>query len=422
MKQLYKINNNKFNSIYISLNYTMKVNKEELSRSALLASIMGKSSKKYKSQLQIEEYLSSLYGSNFDVNVQKIGDLYSIEFRLECVNKKFLPNNVDVLDDCIKFLYEVVYNPNIENGEFDKELIEKEKNSILQKIYSKKDDKTAYAVHRTEQLLCKNEIAGEFLFGDENIVKNISSSDLINQYNNMINDSCITIILSGNLDGYDKIDEKISNIFNDKVSSKYSYSDLIVNLNKNKNTYELHEEFELQETAQSVITFGMRVIDPKMEDFYTLNVYNAILGSTPSSKLFQNFREKESLAYTVRSRYYRFKNIIIIYAGIEKKNYDKAKQVIYDQLSQISQLDISKEEFEAAKQSILSDLVEWEDSKIAIAKMLFSNLFAFKNDMVNIEEMCNNIQKVSLDDIKEISNRIKVEQIYLLGGETDVQN
>lgn len=422
MKQIYKINNNKFNSIYISFNYTMNVNKEELSKSALLASVMSKSSKKYKTQTDIEKHLSKLYGSNFDVNVQKVGDLYSIEFRVECVNKKYLPNNVDVLNDCLEFLNEIIYNPNVENENFDKDIVEKERESILQKILSRRDDKTAYAVYRTEQLLCNGQIAGEFLFGDEEIVKDITPSDLYEQYNKMLNESCITVIVSGNLEGHENVDEQIKGIFKDKIDSKFSYDSLEVNSSRNDKNIDVNEVSESQETAQSIITFGMRVLNPKDRDFYVLNVYNAILGSTPSSKLFQNFREKESLAYTVRSRFYRFKNIIVIYAGIQKKNYEKAKKVIYDQLNQIVNGEISKEEFDAAKQSILSDLIEWEDSKIAIAKMLFSNLFAFKNDKITIKDMYENIQKVTLEDVKEVANRIKVEQIYLLGGEADVQN
>lgn len=422
MKQIYKIDNNKFNSIYVSFNYTMNVNKEELSKSALLASVMSKSSKKYKTQTDIGKHLSKLYGSNFDVNVQKVGDLYSIEFRVECVNKKYLPNNVDVLNDCLEFLNEIIYNPNVENENFDKDIVEKERESILQKILSRRDDKTAYAVYRTEQLLCNGQIAGEFLFGDEEIVKNITSSDLYEQYNKMLNESCITVIVSGNLEGHENVDEQIKGIFKDKIDSKFSYDSLEVNSSRNDKNIDVNEVSESQETAQSIITFGMRVLNPKDRDFYVLNVYNAILGSTPSSKLFQNFREKESLAYTVRSRFYRFKNIIVIYAGIQKKNYEKAKKVIYDQLNQIVNGEISKEEFDAAKQSILSDLIEWEDSKIAIAKMLFSNLFAFKNDKITIKDMYENIQKVTLEDVKEVANRIKVEQIYLLGGEADVQN
>lgn len=341
---------------------------------------------------------------------------------MECVNKKYLPNNVDVLNDCLEFLNEIIYNPNVENENFDKDIVEKERESILQKILSRRDDKTAYAVYRTEQLLCNGQIAGEFLFGDEEIVKNITSSDLYEQYNKMLNESCITVIVSGNLEGHENVDEQIKGIFKDKIDSKFSYDSLEVNSSRNDKNIDVNEVSESQETAQSIITFGMRVLNPKDRDFYVLNVYNAILGSTPSSKLFQNFREKESLAYTVRSRFYRFKNIIVIYAGIQKKNYEKAKKVIYDQLNQIVNGEISKEEFDAAKQSILSDLIEWEDSKIAIAKMLFSNLFAFKNDKITIKDMYENIQKVTLEDVKEVANRIKVEQIYLLGGEADVQN
>ena len=66
MKQIYKINNEKFKSIFISLNYTMKVTKEELSQTAVLASILSKSSKKYKNQGEIEKYLFKLYGANFE--------------------------------------------------------------------------------------------------------------------------------------------------------------------------------------------------------------------------------------------------------------------------------------------------------------------------------------------------------------------
>ncbi|MDD3303333.1 MAG: pitrilysin family protein [Clostridia bacterium] len=420
MKQIYKINNNKFNSMYISINFTMKVNREELSKSALLASVMGKSCKKYKTQTEIETYLSKLYGTNFDVNVQKVGELYNIEFRLEQVNKNYLPNKTDVLENNLKFLYEIIFNPYCHENEFDKETVERERVSLLQKIMSKKDDKTAYAVYRTEQLMSNNQIAGEYLFGDEEIVKNITSLQLYKQYEKLLNDSCITVILSGNLDSYEEIDVTIDDIFRKKLESKYLFNELNINSNKNDKVEELEETSELQETNQSTLTFGMRVLNATQQDFYTLNVYNAILGSTPSSKLFQNVREKESLAYTVKSRFYRFNNIIIIYAGIQKANYEKAKKVIHEQLKQIENGEVTTEEFEAAKQSILADLLEWEDSKIAIAKMLFSNLFAFKSDNVTIQEMCEKISNVTLIDVQDIAKRIKTEHIYLLGGEADV--
>ena len=66
----YKINNNKFKSIYISYNFTQEVSDTKIFSSyAVLASLMAKSSKKYTTQKDIEKYLNSLYGANFDVNI-----------------------------------------------------------------------------------------------------------------------------------------------------------------------------------------------------------------------------------------------------------------------------------------------------------------------------------------------------------------
>ena len=176
---------------------------------------------------------------------------------------------------------------------------------------------------------------------------------------------------------------------------------------------------ESQQTTQSVLSYGLRINNPNSNDFYKLSVYNALLGGTPSSKLFQNFREKESLAYTVRSRYYRFKDIIIIYAGIQKENYEKAKLVLENEINKIKDGEISDEEFEASKKSIISDLKEWNDSKIALSKMFISNLFSLKNDSLTLEQMVDKFEKVTKQDIIDISSKITIEKIYFLGGENN---
>lgn len=419
MKQIYKINNNKFKGIFISLNYTMKVTKEELSQTAVLASVLSKSSKKYKNQTEIEKHLYKLYGATFDVNVQKIGDLYDLEFKIGFVNKKFLPGNVDVLRECLEFLNEIIYNPNTLNNTFSSELVEREKTTILEKVKQRKDNKISYAVINTEELLCKNKVSGYYLFGDEEIIPTITADNIYNRYNSVISDSCISMIVSGNLDGYENLEEQIEDVFETELDSKYKFDELVVN-EKSDIVETVNETLETQDTNQSVLTYGMKIEDVKNSDFYAINMYNAILGGTASSKLFQNFREKESLAYVVRSRYYRFKDMIIIYAGIKKEDYERAKVVLNNELNQIVIGNITEEEFNAAKESLLADLIEWEDDKIAIAKMFFSNLFAFKRKDVTIEEMYENMKKVTLQDVIDISKRVKLEQVYFLRGESNV--
>lgn len=416
MNNIYKINSEKFKSIYFSINFTMPVNKRQISENALLSAVLGKSNKKFKTQKEIQMYLYSLYGANFDIGIEKFGDLYNIEFRGECINKKYLPNNTDVVNEVLEFLYDAIYNPNVLNGAFDEEVVEREKDFILNKIREVKDDKLRYGIRKMEELMCKDEPFSTYVYGDEDDIYKITSSDLYKRYNEVISNSCITFIISGNLLGYEDIEEKVNNIFNNKLVSKLNYKELIYNQKLN-HIQEVVEES--QQTTQSVLSYGLRINNPNSNDFYKLSVYNALLGGTPSSKLFQNFREKESLAYTVRSRYYRFKDIIIIYAGIQKENYEKAKLVLENEINKIKDGEISDEEFEASKKSIISDLKEWNDSKIALSKMFISNLFSLKNDSLTLEQMVDKFEKVTKQDIIDIASKITIEKIYFFGGENN---
>lgn len=409
--RVYKINNDKFKSIYISYNFTMEVKENSVfSNNAVLGALMAKSSRKYQTQKEIEKYLNSLYGANYDVNVEKYGDLYNLEFRIEYINKKFLPGNEDLLENILNFLKEMIYNP----ADWTDENIKREKEFILERINERKDEKLKYGVQRAEELLCKDEPFGVFLYGDQDNVQNVDKDVLKNAYSELLK-SCVTVIISGNLEGYDNIEETFNEVFKNIEFSSKEVTDLIYNT-KRESDNKTEEVKEYQDTTQSVLSLGLRIKDCTIDDFYALNLYNAILGTTPSSKLFQNVREKESLAYTVRSRYYRFKDIIVIFAGINKENYQKAVDVIKEQIEAIKKGEISKEEFESAKDSLMADLLEWKDSKIAMAKMKFANIIAFKDADITVEEMRERMSKVTLEDVIRVANLVSVEKIFVLGG------
>ena len=412
---IYKVNNNKFKSIYISYNFTQEVNDTKIFSSyAVLASLMAKSSKSYPTQKDIEKYLNSLYGANFDVNIEKLGDLYNLEFRIEFVNKKFIPSKEELLEKILLFLKEMIYNP----AQWTQDVFKREKDFILQRINERKDEKLKYGIQRAEELLCKDEPFGTYLYGEEDVVKNLSLKDIKDAYSTLINDS-ITVIVSGNLDGYDSIDSEIEKIFKQYDKNfNTNIENLKYNIKRQEN-YKYEEVKEIQDTTQSVLSLGLRIKECTPKDFYVLNVYNAILGTTPSSKLFQNVREKESLAYTVRSRYYRFKDIIVIYAGINKENYSKALEVIKMQLEDMRKGNITDIEFKSARDSLLADLLEWKDSKVAMAKMKLSNLIAFKDTDISIDQMREEIKNVKIEDVTEVANKIEIEKVFLLGGEID---
>lgn len=411
--KIYKINDKKFKGIYLSMNFLMQSDKEVLSKNAVMASMLSKESKKFGKEKDIQMYLASLYGANFSVNLEKLGDVENLEFKIECVNQNCIENTNEIVLKSVDFLKEITLNAKINEKEFNDELFEREKLFILEKIASRKDEKLKYAVNRTEEIMNEDSGFGTFLYGNEEIVKKLSKKDIVEAYNSLINDSKVIFIVSGNLEGIPDIEKYISDTIN--INNHVIDGNLIVNV-KNEVEYK-NEIIEKCDSTQSVITAALKLEDITEDDEYVLNVYNAILGGTPSSKLFQIFREKESLAYTARSRYYRYKDLIIIYAGINKENYEKSKEVIRSILDSIEKGDISDEEFNAAKTSLIADIKEWEDSKIMLSKFLLSNLLIYKNKNRTLRLMQEKINNVTKEDVMEISKKVKFKMWYLLGGE-----
>lgn len=420
MENVYYIKDNKFKSITVSINYTMNVEKSEISKNAVLASLLRKSCEKYRTQKEIENYLDSLYGAKFGVNVEKIGDLYNIEFKIECINDFSITGSEEILYKCLEFLRDVIYSPNLINGNFDEESLNREKQYIIEKIKETRDDKRQNAVARTFELMYPELPFGCLVYGNEEEVKKIGLKDVSSQYNKLINNSKITMILTGDLEKYDNLEENISELFENKLRKSIEINKLIIDKsNGNDNRSDVKEFVEEQDTYQSSLTFVLKNTSNE-DDYLKAILYNSILGGNPSSKLFQNFRERESLAYTVVSQYYRYKKIFLIYAGIQRKDYDKAKEVVIEQISDILANQITEEEFLAAKKGLISDIEGWRDSKSALTRLMLTNVLLGKQPDITIDSIVRELEKYTKEDIVELANKLEVKQIYLLGGKQDV--
>lgn len=67
----------------------------------------------------------------------------------------------------------------------------------------------------------------------------------------------------------------------------------------------------------------------------------------------------------------------------------------------------------------MADLNEWKDSKVAMAKMVFSNIIAYNDSNITIDQMRENINKVTLEDVIRVANKVNLEKIFYLGGSTN---
>ena len=243
---------------------------------------------------------------------------------------------------------------------------------------------------------------------------NISTINAINDLeslNILIKNAKIDIFVSGNLE-----DDIINEIKENEIINNLNERTAIFNITKKDlDKKKLSSEKIINESmqiTQGKLIIGMDVLNNKKEDKYAISVYNVILGGSANSKMFQNVREKASLAYTVGSNYLKQKGNIFIKCGIDISNYKKALELIRVQLDEMKQGKFEETDIENAKlliSSTVGSIPESQDSEI-----MYYYVEELSEEFVSIEDYIKNIEEVSKDEILNIANNMQINTIYFL--------
>lgn len=179
-----------------------------------------------------------------------------------------------------------------------------------------------------------------------------------------------------------------------------------------KQTKEIQTVEEKMDVSTRQIGFRVDVKDTSARSKHVALVYNAILGGTPNSKMFQNVREKESLAYTASSGYVRQKNNIFIRCGIEVDNYSKAVELIKQQLTEMKQGDFTDDDLNNAKNFIISTIKGIGDEQDTEISYYLGQELAGSG--LNPELYANEIEKVTKEEVKQLADKVQINMIYFL--------
>ena len=394
-----KIETKKFKTNVYALYLTIPLTKENVTYNALIPTVLKRGCKKYNNQLEISKKLEEMYDATFGIGITKVGNNEVLKFYLESLNNNYLPNNEDLSKISIEMLLNIVMKPYLVNGKFDDDYVEQEKENLKKVIESRKDNKDTYATNRLLEEMFKEEPYGLYKFGNIDEIYNITSEKLYEKYEELIKNSEKYLYIVGdvenlNIESYN-IDEKeitISKEFPVKISEKE-------NIVK-----------EQMDVTQGKLVIGLNTPNNKQE---VIALYNTILGKGANSKLFLNVREKEGLAYSAGSTYLKRNNAIIISTGIEVSKYNKAVEVIKNQLKDMEDGNITEKEMKDAKQFINAGLnLINESSENMIEYRFDKDLY---NEEIDIEKYRKKIEEVKKEDIVKVAKQIKIDTIYFLG-------
>ncbi len=409
--KLHEIRTDKFKTNFIAIFLTTALTRENVTKNALISSVLRRGSKNMNTQEEISKNMEEMYGASFDCGLDKMGDNQVLKFYIETINDNFVPQNQqNILKTSLEKLIEIVFDPYIENNSFKEEYVEQEKINIQRRIEGKIDNKAKYAIERCIEEMYKDQPFGLFKFGYIEDLEKINGKNLYEYYKELIQNCKIDIFISGIID--DKIKQEVqqNESINNLQDRNANY--IAPNIKTKSKTKNENIVTESMEVTQGKLILGLDVNSENEEQRYETLIYNTILGGTANSKMFQNVREKEHLAYVAGSSYLHQKDNIFINVGIEIENYEKALEITKKQIEDMKKGDFSEEDIENSKKGIIATIKTIDDEQHTELTYYFGQELSLNK--TSIDEYIENIQKVNKEDIIKVAQNVSINTIYFL--------
>jgi len=319
------------------------------------------------------------YGGEF--NAYTTGDRTA--FFIKIINKRF-GAALDILSDMVA------------NPIFDEKIIEKEKKVILKEINMVTDDSRLHQWVLFQKNLFERHPAKNPTYGTVEAVKSFDRKNVADYYYSHYIPNNMVISVVGNVtNAKDKIQKCFGNL---KPRNRIKRDVVKEPLQKKIKVF-----VEKKKTLNSYMVLGYRTVHRLHNDSYVLDVIAAVLGRGQSGWIFDEIRNKRGLAYQVgvNDENEMDYGMFAVYTGLDKKNIEKAKEIILQQFRRLEK--ISKKDLEEAKTFIEGNHALETEDNFARA----DNLAVWETikDAKLADLYLKNIKKVTISDVRRAAKK-----------------
>src|ERR1700739_3419398 len=335
---------------------------------------------KHRTAEEIARQVDS-FGGNMDAFTAKECICFNVK-----VLDEHIPTALDILSD-------LVLNP-----VFDAADIARERGVILEEI-KMDEDNPDYLVHEIfTQNFWKDHPRGKPIRGTKETVKRFERDPVLDAYAHRFAPGNIIVSAAGNLD-HDKFVELVTRHFehmkpmsNGFHSSQPKIVSRIILRNK-------------KALEQVQLCLGVPAYPIAHEKRHAGYILNTVLGGGMSSRLFQNIRERQGLAYSIYSDLnpYRDTGCLAVYAGTSLASAAKVVQSVVSEFHKLKGEAVTAEELRRSKAQLKGSLMLSLESSTSRMSNLARQEMYFDR-FYDLDELIQRIEAVTVEDLTMLAN------------------
>ncbi len=402
------IKDDRFKRGRINATLIVPLDKKTAAANALLSCVLTRSCKKYPDFTSLNRKLDELYGAALYPSVSKYGDFQTVTLSVSGLDDRYALDGKSISSEITELLCSILFEPNITNGHFLEEDFQQEKRQLIENIDAEFNDKRSYAIRRCIEIMCRDELFSISRFGSREDVAALTQENIYKAWKSLLDNARAELCMLGSTP-YEKALEGFKKYFDGKPRKMTGSTKIISDVG------EVKRIVETEEIVQSKLVMGFRSAYPKtVRERIANTLMSMILGGTPTSKLFQNVREKQSLCYYCSSNVNNNKGIMLIDSGVETDNIEKTESAVMEQITALVHGNVTDEELLSAKKALKNLYISTMDSLSAMHAWymgsVLSSLFASPLEEAEI------VDDITKEEVVELANRIKLDTVFSLIG------
>ena len=409
--RLSAIQTDRFKTGILTFTLTSPLTPQNYAYNIVLAGILRRGTKNYPSLAALNLRLDELYASGIEIRSQKNAKNLSLTVTAEILDDRYVIDGTDILGGVVDVVADILFYPLSQSSAFSKDTVISEIRTAIDSIDAEINNTRLYSAKRCQELMYRNDPSYPSTERIKQALQEADEVKLYKHYKTLISSSAIDIFYIGNAD-INTVSQKLRPYFEHHAPIS-PYIPIFPSI---RGKVELTNETEQMPVSQGKLSLGFStgICMDKNDQYYAVLLFNEIFGSSPSSKLFLNVREKLGLCYYCSSLYSICTGDLTVSAGIEVKNKKLSLDEIFRQLDSVKQGEISEYELSAAKKSLCNTYRQIYDNPLDIQSFFsIREMFGINE---TIEEAIDKISRVTKDEIIDIANNTVLDTIFFVEG------
>lgn len=396
----------KFNRCRISINFIWPAAREWATAEALLPLVLERGYQGCPDMTELSKKLARLYGAALSVDGTMSGQSRVLTVSLSGIRDAFALAGEPLSREYADIAFGTAFEPYRVDGVLDAEAVAIEKEQLRELLEGEINEKRSYCIRQARRRFYSDSPAGIERNGYLDEVDGLTADAVTRAYARMVEQAQIEVFVLGA--DVDAVAQRLRTALSGLRRAPEELPAPIAMPAEEPRSFE-----EPLPTVQGKLCMLFTPGEPfAPQDLSALRVAVALLGGTPTSRLFQNVREKQSLCYYCAASYTSLTGALCVDSGVEHANAAAARESILKELAALCAGPVEDGELADTKRALKNQLAAVGDTLQGLEGWYFAERMRGADKAP--EQVAAEVDAVTADDVRRVLSRFRLSVCYTL--------